>query len=239
MVLVPRTADELALFVAAPLVAAASSAALSPRRRYGVYHVAHGCWGVWCLAKGVGFYRRFGWAPFDLDRMRAIDPSVPRRWLREFGLYLVSELCWAAAIRDWAMFRHHVPLLLFYRFAQDHAVTQPMLISVVEAVNIPVGLEGLMRWWPAALYSTRRAIWLRWLKVAIVLARMLLNCKMLSMVVGRGGGTGRGRGGTSSEERGGAGSARVATVARAVQLFSLVWLLLDLNLLRQLLPIKR
>jgi hypothetical protein len=28
-------------------------------------------------------------------------------------------------------------------------VTHPMLISVVEVINIPVGLEGLMRWQPA------------------------------------------------------------------------------------------
>jgi hypothetical protein len=103
----------------APLAAAAASAALSsPRRRYGVYHVAHGCWGVWCLGKGLSFYRRFGWAPFDFERMCDIDSQVPRRWLREFGLYLLSELCWAAAIRDRAMFYHHVPLLLFYKFAQ-------------------------------------------------------------------------------------------------------------------------
>ena len=225
--LVPRTAGELALFVAAPLVAGVASAGLSPRRRYGVYHMAHGCWGVWCVAKGLGFFRRFGWAPFDLEQMRGIDGWVPRRWLREFALYLLSELCWAAAVRDWPMFGHHIPLLFFYKFAQDYAVTHPMLIAVAEAINIPVGLEGLMRWQPA-LHSRSRAVWLRRLKVAVVLGRMLLNHRMWSM-------TRRAResGRWAEPER-----KTIATIRRAVMRFSVVWLLLDLNLLRQLL-VKR
>lgn len=225
--LIPRTVGELALFVAAPLAVAVVSftAGLSPRRRYGVYHVAHGCWGVWCLTKGFGFYRRFGWDPFDLQQMQAIDTRVPRRWLREFGLYLLSELCWAAAVRDWPMFVHHVPLLMFYKFAQDHAVTHPMLISVVEVVNIPVGLEGLMRWQPS-LYSPGRALWLRRLKIAVVLGRMVLNHRMRAMTRT----TGKRLIGNEHPPR------RTITIRRAVMRFSVVWLLLDLNLLRQLLP---
>lgn len=188
--------------------------------------MAHGCWGVWCLAKGLGFYRRFGWAPFDLERMWAIDARVPRRWLREFGLYLLSELCWAAAVRDWPMFAHHVPLLLFYKFAQEHAVTHPMLISVVEVINIPVGLEGLMRWQPS-LYSSSRATCLRRLKVAIVIGRMMLNNRMLAMTRA-----------TSKKVVGHDRSQRrsIDAIRRAVMRFTAVWLLLDLNLLRQLLP---
>ena len=225
--LVPRTSGELALFVVAPLAACASSAGLAPRRRYGLYQVAHGWWGVWCVVKGIGFYRHFGWAPFDLKHMWDIDPQIPRRWLREFGLYLLSELCWAAAVRDWAMFGHHVPLLLFYKFAQDHAVTQPMLISVVEVINVPVGLEGLMRWQPA-LYSKNRAVLLRWCKAVIVVFRMLLNHRMLSMARRTGE---KGVGYERSGER-----RALAAIRRAVMCFSAVWLLLDLNLLRQLLP---
>ena len=224
--LVPWTAGELALFVAAPLAAYVSSAGLAPRRRYGLYQVAHGWWGVWCVVKGIGFYRHFGWALFDLKHMWDIDPQIPRRWLREFGLYLLSELCWAAAVRDWAMFGHHVPLLLFYKFAQDHAVTQPMLISVVEVINVPVGLEGLMRWQPA-LYSKSRAVWLRRCKAVIVVFRMLLNHRMLSMA--------RQTGERGGHERWGERRA-LAEIRRAVMCFSAVWLLLDLNLLRQLLP---
>ena len=275
--LLPRTRGEWALFVAAPLAMSVCTRTDSPQRNYGAYHMAHGLWGVWCLWKGVGFLRHWGWAPFDLQKSaEIIPPEVPRGWLRDFGLYLLSELSWATVISDWPMFRHHIPLLLFYKFAQDYAVTQvgfppssvsrhhcwrvlcsaessaelllcirqPMIISMVESINIPAGIEGLMRWYPP-LFTPARARAMRTLKLLIILGlRMPLNFVMLAMSSRQ-----HSKHETPSEpdnrvtdhslacadsSRYGNDEKALAARRRAVRAFSLVWLLLDLDLLMRL-----
>lgn len=221
MVLLPRTPREWVLFVAAPLLFATLTRSSDPRRNYGRYQMAHGVWGAWATAKGLSFLWQYGLQPFRLgcrDGELRIDPAVCQRWLREFGLYLLSEGCWAAAIGDrWMLFQHHLPILLFYKFAQDTAVTQPLLIAIVECVNIPIFGEGLMRWLPI-LATAGRAQALRLLKLALVLlVRVPLNATMFAM--------------TFRDKRAGGDAMPLDDEGRrtkwVVRLFSVVWLWID------------
>ena len=93
-------------------------------------------------------------------------------------------------------------------------------------------------------------MWLVRLKLTIVVGRMLLNLKMLSMTLmtrSRGSSSSTGAKHSSTQESDVAAvvdgdgermtiSSSGRRIQRAVKWFSLVWLLLDLNLLRQLLP---
>ena len=87
-------------------------------------------------------------------------------------------------------------------------------------------------------------MWLVRLKLTIVVGRMLLNLKMRSMTLTRSSGSNSTQEGDVAADDDGAGggermmisSSGSRRIRRAVKCFSLVWLLLDLNLLRQLLP---
>ena len=108
--LLPRSYAEWAFYGGAPLAFALATRTASAKRNYGAYQIAHGLWGLWCTCKGLGFLRRFGLAPFSFRAGGVVAPAVCRRWLREFGLYLVSELCWAACVGDRAhSFAHLLP----------------------------------------------------------------------------------------------------------------------------------
>ena len=123
--------------------------------------------------------------------------------------------------------QHHLPILLFYKFAQTSAVPQPLLIALAESVNIPIAAEGLMRWQPA-LHSAARALALRRLKLGLVLCvRLPLNAVMLAMT-------------WTSQPRPGAGpedstQRRLRRTKQAVRLFSLLWLAIDFDMARHLL----
>ena len=123
--------------------------------------------------------------------------------------------------------QHHLPILLFYKFAQTSAVPQPLLIALAESVNIPIAAEGLMRWQPA-LHSAARALALRRLKLGLVLGvRLPLNAVMLAMT-------------WTSQPRSGAGpedstQRRLRRTKQAVRLFSLLWLAIDVDMARHLL----
>ena len=95
-------------------------------------------------------------------------------------------------------------------------------------------------------------MWLVRLKLTIVVGRMLLNLKMLSMTLTRSSGSSSSntlakhsstQEGDAAADDDGAGDGERMMISnssrrirRAVKWFSFVWLLLDLNLLRQLLP---
>ena len=89
-------------------------------------------------------------------------------------------------------------------------------------------------------------MWLVRLKLTIVVGRMLLNLKMLSMTLTRSSNTlakhsSTQEGDAAADDGAGDGERIMISnssrrIRRAVKWFSFVWLLLDLNLLRQLLP---
>ena len=95
-------------------------------------------------------------------------------------------------------------------------------------------------------------MWLVRLKLTIVVGRMLLNLKMLSMTLTRSSGSSSSNilakhsstqesDVAAADDDAGDGERMMISssgrmIRRAVKWFSLVWLLLDLNLLRQLLP---
>ena len=109
-----------------------------------------------------------------------------------------------------------------------------MLISLVEAINIPAGVEGLMRWHPP-LFTPRRAQAMRNLELLIILGlRMPLNGVMLAMTRRRApetdGRVGSGRQNETEQQK----QKGLEVKRLAVRAFSLVWLLLDVDLLQRL-----